>query len=135
MIGLTAHFYQSCWEIVEEDIYKVDVSFFRGDYIPNEIHETIIFLVPKVVEPSRFKDFIAIKFCNMIYKIFSKIITTRLSSFIQEIISLVQGVFIKGRLIIEKIAIGQELVHKIDRKAYSSNNVLKLDMEKAFDRR
>lgn len=66
--------------------------------------------MPKVAEPTRIKDLKPISLCNVIHRIFSKIITSRLSTFIEEIIFQEQGLFIKGRPITENVALAQELV-------------------------
>lgn len=45
-----------------------------------------------------------------------------------------QGAFVRGRSIIENISLAQELTHEINRKCQGNNVILKLDMEKAYDR-
>lgn len=49
-------------------------------------------------------------------------------------ISLYQSADVKDRLITENICLPQELILNIFNKAYGGNMIMKLDMEKAFDR-
>ncbi|XP_058082436.1 uncharacterized protein LOC131230548 [Magnolia sinica] len=49
-------------------------------------------------------------------------------------ISQEQGAFIKGRYMAENIALAQEALRDINRKARGGNLTLKLDLEKAYDR-
>ncbi|XP_058068773.1 uncharacterized protein LOC131218108 [Magnolia sinica] len=67
-------------------------------------------------------------------KIFSKILASQLASILPSIISEEQGAFVKGRSIVENISIAREMTHKLDRKVFGGNMIVKLDMENAYDR-
>ncbi|XP_058092651.1 uncharacterized protein LOC131239111 [Magnolia sinica] len=67
-------------------------------------------------------------------KIFSKIMMSRLAIVLPKLISKQQGAFVKGRSIVENISIAREMVHEIDHKAFRGNLIIKVDMEKAYDR-
>ncbi|XP_058075655.1 uncharacterized protein LOC131224123 [Magnolia sinica] len=95
---------------------------------------SLIYLIPKISSPKGFSDFLSISLCNCVYKILSKIIAARLSKILPSIISPEQGAFIQGRAILENIALAQELFREINKKVRGGNIVLKLDMEKAYDR-
>ncbi|XP_058108932.1 uncharacterized protein LOC131251981 [Magnolia sinica] len=95
---------------------------------------SLICLIPKIPSPKGFSDFRAISLCNCVYKILSKIIAARLSKILPSIISPEQGAFIQVRAISKNIALAQELYKEINRKVRGGNIVLKLDMEKAYDR-
>lgn len=111
--GLSAHFYQACWDIVSSDIYNVIVSIFKGDEISKEMLQNFVFMIHKKKVLDRLKDFRLITLCNVIYKVFSKIITMGFTTFLCEIISPKKGAFVKGRLIIEYMSLTQELMQKL----------------------
>ncbi|XP_058111303.1 uncharacterized protein LOC131254332 [Magnolia sinica] len=127
-------FFTSCWDIVGADIHKAAVEFFQGGEIPWAFTSSLIALIPKSTGPKSFSDYCPISLCNCIYKIFTKIVVARLSFILPKLISKEQGVFVKGRLIAENIAIAHEVFREINRKVRGGNLLLKLDMEKAYDK-
>ncbi|XP_058084566.1 uncharacterized protein LOC131232350 [Magnolia sinica] len=110
------------------------LSIFRGRTIPRAFTATLICLIPKTLAPKKFSDFRPISLCNCVYKIFSMLIDDRLSRFLPKIVSIEQGAFVQGRSIAEHCALTQEVFRDIDRKARGGNILIKLDMEKAYDR-
>lgn len=48
-------------------------------------------------------DFMPISLCSMGYKFFAKLVGTRLASLLPKLVSLSQGVFVRGRLIFDNI--------------------------------
>ncbi|XP_058070907.1 uncharacterized protein LOC131219939 [Magnolia sinica] len=105
-----------------------------GSSFPRAVFASIICLIPKSAAPKKFSYFRPISLCNCPYKIISSIIASRLSEVLPYLISLEQGTFIQGRSLAGNIALSQELVNEIDRKVRGGNIILKLDMEKAYDR-
>lgn len=58
----------------------------------------------------------------------------RLSRLLPKIISPNQSGFIKSRAIGENVFLGQEIISGINQKNTGNNVVIKLDMNKAYDR-
>lgn len=116
--GITAFFYRFFWDLVKEDILVVAKEFFSGALLPKYFLKNHICMVPKKNIPTRFNDFRPISICNVSYKNFSKIITSRLSTILPRVISLEQRAFVKERLITKNIALSQELMQNISKKAY-----------------
>ncbi|XP_058068262.1 uncharacterized protein LOC131217364 [Magnolia sinica] len=58
----------------------------------------------------------------------------RLNLLLPKLISREQLTFVQGRSISESIALAQELLHEINKKVRESNNIMKIDFEKAYDR-
>lgn len=85
--GLPAYFYQLYWDILEEGICNAVVVFFQGVEQTEYMKRNMICLIPKTTEPKRLKDFRPISLSNVICRLMSKIITLRMSSFTNEIIS------------------------------------------------
>lgn len=70
----------------------------------------------------------------VVYKILSKIMVARLAPILGKVISREQSAFIRGRSIFDNISIAQEMVHRIHKKVRGKNILMKIDMEKAYDR-
>ena len=92
-------------------------------------------LIPKKKNLSYVSDYCPISFCNVLYKIFSKVLANRLKKFLNNIITEHQSAFAKGRLITNNILIAFETLHCIKHYNSSPNGfmALKLDMSKAYD--
>jgi len=93
----------------------------------------VIILLPKVKPAVNIKQFRPICLLNVIYKIITKVLTIRLTTVVDKVISPFQTAFIPGRNIVEGVVILQEVLHdlKINKK---SGVILKLDFEKAYDK-
>ena len=94
----------------------------------------LIVLPPKVAGTNTWRDFRPISLCNISSKIISKVLSNRLSTLLPQLISPWQTGFVPGRGIDENILLIQELVGDLDRRLKNPNVILKLDMEKAYDR-
>nr|XP_029146216.1 uncharacterized protein LOC114924798 [Arachis hypogaea] len=134
--GLNGMFYQKHWEIIKKEVCAVVKEFFRNGFLPEEIGETIVVLIPKVKDPEELNQLRPISCCNFIYKIITKVIVLRLKRFLKDIVSPTQSAFVGGRLIQDNVVIAQEVYHSLNKKGRegSQNIAIKLDMNKAYDR-
>ena len=110
------------------------MDFFAGFPIPRGIATTLIVLVPKKENLSKWSEFRPIILCNVMNKIISKLLTARLAPILPLIVAPKQSGFIQGRLLSDNVLLAKELFHEIWKGVVSPNMVLKLDMEKAYDR-
>lgn len=132
--GLTGRCYQSCWEVVGNDVVKMVKEFFRGNTLPKSITHTNLFLLPKKEHIQSFTNLRPISLSNFINKIISRIVHDRIEGYLPKLISFNQSGFVKGRSIIENVLLTQEIVTEIRKKGKPANVVIKLDMAKAYDR-
>ena len=79
------------------------------------------------------KNYRPISFCNVLYKVISKIIANRLKWTLPEFISLNQSAFVKDRLLLENLLLATELVKDYHKKSISRRCAIKIDISKAFD--
>ncbi|KAK0593001.1 hypothetical protein LWI29_028893 [Acer saccharum] len=99
--GFGSDFYMHCWDFIKEDVVEAARDFFRGSPLPMFYSSSFIVLIPKVPNPSSFDKFRPISLCSVAYKIFSKIIVTRLTRVIHKLVSPEQGAFVPGRSILK----------------------------------
>jgi hypothetical protein len=131
--GLPFLFYQKFWDIVKEDIVKMFEEFHKGDLDLYRLNFAMLTLIPKVEEAKEMNNFRPISLINCSFKIFSKVLTSRLEKVTQRLISENQSAFIHGRYILESVVIAHELVHH-GHKNGDPGVIIKLDYEKAYDR-
>ncbi|KAF6154517.1 hypothetical protein GIB67_028409 [Kingdonia uniflora] len=132
--GFTLCFFLTSWEIIKEDLYGATKEFFNGAPLPQSYMTSFITLIPKVEKPEGLNDYRPISLCFVVYKIFTKIIASRLSSILPKLISGNQGAYVSGKDISETITLAQEMVGEHGKKTRGSNVMIKIDMSKAYDR-
>ncbi|KAL6565081.1 hypothetical protein OROMI_016531 [Orobanche minor] len=130
--GFNAKFFQFCWAIIGRDVCEAVGDFFNGTPLPRAFCTTTISLIPKNSNPQSWKDFRPISLCNTTYKIISKILSSRLAKLLPLMINPAQSGFIKGRNITDNILTAHEVTHDITHSI--TDTMIKLDMEKAYDR-
>ncbi|XP_049348974.1 uncharacterized protein LOC125813528 [Solanum verrucosum] len=132
--GMNGCFFQKCWNIIKNDLMAVILAFFSGQMIPKYFSHACLVLLPKVKNPNRLNEFRPISLSNFTTKIISKLLCIRLTPILPTLISPNQSGFVKDRSISENIMLAQEIIHQIKKPTIGSNVVIKLDMEKAYDR-
>lgn len=132
--GFGAGFYHASWSIICNDLLEAVCDFFRGAQLPRGYTSTLIVLLPKVEGASSWREFRPISLCNVSSKVISKVLSNRLNKLLPKLVSPWQSGFVPGRSIADNILVAQELVADLDRRLKHPNMILKLDMEKAYDR-
>ena len=74
------------WEVIENEVTNAILEFFKTSKPLKEVGNTILALVPKIVNPTSLSDFRPISCCNTIYKcvvkVMANLIAPLLPSFI-----------------------------------------------------
>lgn len=122
-------FFKSAWHIIGSDVCYAVKDFFCSSKMLKCINATLISLVPKVVCPKTVSDYRPIACCNIIYKA----ITARMQGVMAALVDEVQGVFIKGRSIIDNVLVCQGFVQGYHKPQGTPRCLLKLDLRKAYD--
>jgi hypothetical protein len=128
-------FFQKCWPTVGDSVVKEVRQIFSTGRMPEYLNRTLISLIPKCLGPETLSQFRLISLCNTVYKIVTKIIVSRLRPIMGNLVSPFQAAFVPGRRGLDNVVIAQELIHSIHRKKSRMGQlILKLDLEKAYDR-
>lgn len=102
--------------------------------ISKGLHKLAYWLIPRKEVTVKWKVFMPILLCNVSSKIIYKILTNRLNKILPYIISSWQTKCTSGRGIMDNVLLAQELLYDIDEKLVNQNMILKLEMEKTYDR-
>lgn len=133
--GLHVSFFQHFWVDVKNSVCNEIKEVFIKGVISSFLNETLVTLIPKCQSPETLNNYRPISLCNSIYKIISKIIVAHIRSLLTNLISPVQSTFVLGRRGLDNTIIAKELFHSIDgKKGKMGFMVIKLDLEKAYDR-
>ncbi|XP_026430512.1 uncharacterized protein LOC113327547 [Papaver somniferum] len=131
--GFSGFFYRSCWEIIQQDLLAAIQFCWRRRFIPKGMNYSFLVLLPKTQGARSANQFRPIGLSYVLFKIFTKIITTRMSSLMVKLISPQQFAYIKGRSIQEQVMLASELVNEMKIKRRGGNVGLKLDISQAYD--
>ncbi|GKV17362.1 hypothetical protein SLEP1_g27876 [Rubroshorea leprosula] len=133
--GLHAAFFQKYWLILKEKICLEIRDIFNSGFIPESWSASLITLIPKNNKPDSVSHFRPIGLCNTSYKIVTKIIVFRLKNLIGDLISPMQSSFIPGRNGIDNVTLLRDFAFSFKkRKGRQGDMIIKLDLEKAYDR-
>jgi hypothetical protein len=131
--GSSAELYQSCWEIIKEDLMALFTYFHHG-YLPlYSLNFGMIILQPKCREATKIQQYRHICLLNVSLKIFTKVDTKRGTKIAQKTINPSQMAFILGRNIMEGVIVLHETIHEMHRKK-QNGIIFKIDFEKAYDK-
>nr|XP_009778407.1 PREDICTED: uncharacterized protein LOC104227788 [Nicotiana sylvestris] len=131
--GYNSYFFKKTWNIVGEEITATVQDFFESADMCKAINCTTITLIPNIQNPTNIRDFKLISCCTVLYKLISKVITTRMQEVMDRLVDNCQAAFVLGKLITDNILMSHELVKGYGRKSISPRCMLKIDMQKAYD--
>lgn len=79
-------FFQKYWHIVGSDVCQAVQHSFANGFMHRNMNHTLISLIPKVKQVQKMRDLRPIALCNVIYKIISKVLASRLQPIMDSII-------------------------------------------------
>eukprot|EP00253_Pinus_taeda_P012528 PITA_12528 len=130
--GWTIEFYIHFYELLKLDLIRMVEEARLSGRIHQKASSTLIALIPKKGDAESFHDFRPISLCNISFKIISKIIVERLKPTLASFISLDQHAFLRGRNILNVVAITQEVMFLMKTKSLDAT-ILNVDLQKAYD--
>ena len=103
--GMPRLFYQHYWNLIGDDISNIVLHYLNSVTLPEHLSHTFITLIPKKKNPEFASKFRPISLCNVLYKIFSKVLANRLKKILPNIITENQSAFTKSHLIFDNILV------------------------------
>lgn len=100
--SFSSQFFQSCWEITDNDITNMVKALFSGQALPMYVTHTNLVLIPKK-EVKTFGDVRPISLSTFTKKIILRLIHKRMVKVLPKIISLNHSHFVNGRSINENV--------------------------------
>ena len=131
--SFTIEFFKACWPIIKADLLNLVRNFHRTKKVLPAINATFLTLIPKSDQADSPDKFRPIALCNVLYKILSKLMASRLKSVLPSIISQEQTGYVEGRQITDSIILTQEVLHSLKTKR-TPGMLIQLDLSKAFDK-
>lgn len=131
--NIPVEFYQSCWEVVKDDIMSLFRHFHRGTLDVQRLNYGVITLLPKVSGADKIQQFRPICLLRCPYKLITKVLDRRIAMYTDKLISSTQNASVNGRNIVDGVLSLQEILNYTHVKK-RVGIVLKLDFEKAYDK-
>jgi hypothetical protein len=97
---LSSMFYQKIWRVIKEDLIAMFKDFFHGRLDLYRLNFTLNTIIPKEKVARTMNKFKPISFLNCSYKIFTKVLTNRISVIVDRLVASNQTIFIRGRYIL-----------------------------------
>eukprot|EP00253_Pinus_taeda_P022026 PITA_22026 len=120
-------------DVEVEDILDVVEDSRRSRSILKDLNTSFISLIPKqdsTMSPDKFRP---ISLYNVVYKIISKILASRLKPLLPSLISGEQSGYVEGRKILDDIIQAHEVVHSVTSKI-QAGMIMQLDIAKVYDK-
>lgn len=130
--GIPNKFLQEYWPIIKKDIMAIVNLFYNHDLDLSDSNRANIIMIPKKEVACVVQDFRPISVINVIPKLLSKLLASRLSLRLKALVYIHQTTFIRGRYITEKIITTREILSHI-KSTKNPTIFVKIDFLKAFD--
>jgi hypothetical protein len=95
--GFPLAFFQDCWDVIKSDMMGLFTDFHAHNKFVKSLNASFIVLIPKSPGATNLANFRHISLVSGIYKIIAKVLTNRMSSVLEKIISKPRNAFVKGR--------------------------------------
>ncbi|XP_048497994.1 uncharacterized protein LOC104907369 [Beta vulgaris subsp. vulgaris] len=115
------------------EVIDVVLDFFQIGRLLKQVNDTTLCLIPKCDQPIDVTQFRPIACCNVLYKVISKMLCTRLKRVLPFLVNPVQNAFIEERVIFHKIFLCHDILKHYKRKHQPARCTVKVDLKKAYD--
>ena len=130
--GLTSEFYQVFWPLLKKDFHEVLTSSLKCKILPYSFRRAVITLLPKKGDLADISNWRPVSLLNTDYKIFAKLLASRLKKCISYVIGRDQSYCIPTRSIYDNINLIRDAIFYANVENIPLA-ILNLDQKKAFD--
>lgn len=131
--GYFSFFFKSAWSIVGDLFCSAVREFFSSSALLMQWNRIAIALVPKLDRASSVNDYRPIAYCNVFYKVISKILASKLAITLDSLVDHAQSTFVGSRNITDNIHLAQEFLRQYNIKRISPRCLIEVDIRKAYD--
>jgi hypothetical protein len=114
--NIPTEFFQEFWHTIKTDLFNLFQDFYAGTLNIERLNYGLVTLIPKVPNAADIKAFRPICLLNVYYKIITKVLTNRLASCINKVVSESQYGFIKGKYIMDGVVSLHEIIHEVKKE-------------------
>ncbi|GJX45301.1 RNA-directed DNA polymerase, eukaryota [Tanacetum coccineum] len=130
--GFTFDFFHKFWSTIGPDFCLAVEWFFKHHSFSKGCNSSFVALIPKKNDPRFVSDYRPISLIGSLYKVVTKVLATRLSLVISDLISDVQSAFLPNRQILDGPFIINELLSWCKHNKQQAM-MFKVDFAKAYD--
>ncbi|GJU31029.1 RNA-directed DNA polymerase, eukaryota, partial [Tanacetum coccineum] len=130
--GFTFDFFRKFWSIIGPDFYLAVEWFFQHHSFSKGCNSSFVALIQKTNDPRFVSDYRPISLIGSLYKVVTKVLATRLSLVISDLVSDVQTAFLPNRQILDGPFIINELLSWCNHNKQHAM-LFKVDFAKAYD--
>ena len=132
--GLTYKFYKEFWPLVKQYIVQLFNYILNDATIIDGFSDGIVVLLPKKNKPNLVSDYRPITLLNTDYKLYMKVIASRLKSAFQDIFEIGQTCSVPGKSILHNLVTIRDTILHYEEYPNESGALLSIDFNNAFDR-
>jgi hypothetical protein len=111
--GYNVHFFKCSWNIIGDSVIDAILEFFKTGFMSKIINCTYVIFLPKEANATSINNFRPIACCSVIYKIISKILTSRMQGVLNSVVSENQSAFVRGRVIFDNIMLPKIICYTV----------------------
>ncbi|XP_026417385.1 uncharacterized protein LOC113312866 [Papaver somniferum] len=101
--GFSGCFYRACWNIINQDVVEAIQFCWKRRFIPKGLNSNFLVLLQKTIGARNTNQFRPIGLSNVMFKNFTKILSTRIGQLMHKLVSPQQVAYVKGRCIQNQI--------------------------------
>jgi hypothetical protein len=131
--GFTGEFMRACWSTIKHDVLDAFQQLYdlRGRGF-HRLNQALLTLLPKKSDAKELRDYRPISLIHIVAKLFSKVLSLRLSPKLGTLVSNVQNAFISGRCLHDNFLLVRQTT-RVLHQLKEPRVLLKLDLTRAFD--